>query len=85
MKQTIEMYPKNVKVEPIPGVKMGGFYQLDLTFEDNSDCKIVVHCMPSLFWYNPELCREMMKIYDEGEKWFKEDHPLPMYIGGNLF
>lgn len=72
MLQTIEMWPNRVKVEADTGIRMGGFYALNLTFRDDSDCKIVVHCSPSLFWYNPELCREMMKVYDEGEKWFEE-------------
>lgn len=73
MLQTIEMWPNRVKVEADTGIRMGGFYALNLTFRDDSDCKIVVHCSPSLFWYNPELCREMMKVHDEGERWFKEE------------
>ena len=73
MKQTFEMYPDKVKVETDTSIRMGGYYNLDLTFEDDSGCTIVVHCMPSLFWYNPELCKEMMKVHDEGERWFKEE------------
>lgn len=84
MKQTVDMWPNSVKVEPDMSFRMGGYYGLTLTFEEeHAGCKVVIHCEPSLFWYNHDLCREMKKVHDAGEEWFKEDHPHPTFAWGN--